>query len=191
MGRYNVKIFLHNLKKMFIAEPAQVNPPYLITDELNIKAGKESYHNGNFTVKGFGILNIGNYCAIGTDVKIILSNHNINYLSMQYTFYAKNFGKLPYEKVSSVTSIGHDVWIGDNVLILPNITIGNGAVIGGGSIVTKSVEPYSIVAGNPAKFIKKRFSEEKIQEFQKLKWWDWDSQKIRENEKLFLQNVNK
>ena len=72
-------------------------PPYLITNSLNIIAGKESYHNGNFIVKGNGSLKIGNYCAIGQDVKIILSNHNFNYISMQYTFYRKNFGELPYK----------------------------------------------------------------------------------------------
>jgi acetyltransferase-like isoleucine patch superfamily enzyme len=69
--------------------------------------------------------------------------------------------------------VGNDVWIGANVVILPNVkVIGNGAIIGAGSIVSKDVEPYTVMAGNPAKFLKKRFSDSVIEKLEKSRWWD-------------------
>ena len=76
------------------------------------------------------------------------------------------------------TIIENDVWIGHSVIIKQGITIGNGAVIGMGSIVTKDVAPYSIVAGSPAKEIRKRFAPEIIDKLQKIKWWEFDEDKL-------------
>ena len=71
------------------------------------------------------------------------------------------------------TTIGNDVWIGNDVIILNGVHIGDGAVIGAGSVVTKDVEPYSVVGGNPAKLIKKRFTDKQIEELLELKWWEY------------------
>ena len=109
---------------------------------------------------------------------------------MQYTFYRKNFGELPYKIEKGNTIIGNDVWIGDNVIVLPNVNIGTGAVLGGGSVVTKDVEPYTIVAGNPAREIKKRFSPETVNELLMSKWWDWDQEKILAEKDFFFKNYN-
>lgn len=79
------------------------------------------------------------------------------------------------------TTIGNDVWIGWGVLIKGGVTIGNGAVIGARSVVTKDVPPYAVVAGVPAKVIKYRFEQEKIDLLQQLQWWDWDIDRIYEN----------
>lgn len=79
------------------------------------------------------------------------------------------------------TTIGNDVWIGWGVLIKGGVTIGNGAVIGARSVVTKDVPPYAVVAGVPAKVIKYRFEQEKIDLLQQLQWWDWDIDQIYEN----------
>jgi len=76
------------------------------------------------------------------------------------------------------TIIGNDVWIGFNATIMPGITIGDGAIISTNATVTKDVEPYTIVGGNPAKPVRKRFSEKQIEILLKLKWWDWDIEKI-------------
>lgn len=76
-------------------------------------------------------------------------------------------------------NIGNDVWIGRNVIVLPGVSIGNGAVVGAGSVVTKNVEKYSIVAGNPARPIRYRFTSEQIEKLEKIKWWDWDIAKIK------------
>ena len=79
------------------------------------------------------------------------------------------------------TVIGNDVWIGENVTIMPGVKIGNGAIIATNSTVVKNVEPYNIYGGNPAKFIKKRFSDEHIELLLNLQWWNWDDEKIFNN----------
>jgi acetyltransferase-like isoleucine patch superfamily enzyme len=98
--------------------------------------------------------------------------------------YNELFKEKPYKiKISKepVILIGNDVWIGDNVLILPNLSIGDGAIIAAGSVVTKSVLPYTIVAGVPAVKIKDRFNEDIKKELLDLKWWEWDDIKIKNN----------
>jgi len=79
------------------------------------------------------------------------------------------------------TVVGNDVWIGYGATIMPGVTIGDGSIIATKSVVTKDVEPYSIVGGNPAKQIRKRFSEEQIKKLLDLKWWDWPVEKITAN----------
>ena len=182
-----MKGLFRRIKKVikFLIEVSK-SAPYLITSNNKIiSKGKESYHNGDFTVKGKGILEIGSYCAIGNGVKVILSNHDFTKTCMQYSFYRKNFDINPVSPSVKTTIIENDVWIGDNVIILPGVSIGTGAVIGAASIVTKDVEPYTIVAGNPARPIKKRFTDDKINELLNSKWWEWDSDKIKRNKEFF------
>lgn len=89
------------------------------------------------------------------------------------------------------TEVGNDVWIGFNSTIMPGVKIGDGAIIGTNSVVTKNVEPYSIVGGNPAKEIKKRFSKEQIENLLQIKWWNWKIEKITENiQNLTSENYN-
>lgn len=184
-----IKRWLSN-KILNLLNETNKKPPFLITKTDKIKVGKESYHNGNFNVKGNGSLILGSYCAFGQDIKVILSNHNYNYPSIQYTFYRKNFGRLPYENIQGNTEIGNDVWIGDSVIILPNIKIGNGVIIGAGSIVTKDVPDYAIIAGNPARVIKYRFTKEKIDELNTKKWWNWTNEEIYKNSDFFFKKSN-
>jgi serine acetyltransferase len=77
--------------------------------------------------------------------------------------------------------IENDVWIGATTTIMSGVKISNGAVVAAGSIVTKDVPPYAIVAGNPAKVVKYRFTEEQIKKLLLISWWDWDEQKIKDN----------
>ena len=129
---------------------------------------------------------IGKFCQIATGVRFIMngSNHAMNGFS---TYPFKVFGgewaeKDPMQVVSKGdTVVGNDVWIGNSVTIMQGVKIGDGAIIGTNSLVTKDVEPYTIVGGNPAKEIRKRFDEETIQLLLALKWWDWDVQKITDN----------
>ena len=78
-------------------------------------------------------------------------------------------------------NIGNDVWIGYEAVILAGVTVGDGAVIGTRAVVTKDVPPYTVVGGVPAKPIKRRFSEERIEQLLKMRWWDWPEEKIAEN----------
>jgi len=136
-----------------------------------------------------GNISIGKYCQIGADVAIHTSNHPINYLS---TYINKNLfnGELATLKETKKVQIGNDVWIGHGVIIIGNVTIGNGAIIAAGSVVTKDVMPYSIVAGNPAKLIKMRFSNEIILEIESLEWWNKTQDEIEKLKPLFFKNFS-
>nr|WP_284150633.1 hypothetical protein [Campylobacter hyointestinalis] len=84
------------------------------------------------------------------------------------------------------TNIANDVWIGANALVLKGVNIGNGAIIGGGAVVTKDVPDYAVVVGNPAKILKFRYSKEDIEFMLRVKWWNFDRQKLQ---KLIDQNA--
>ncbi|MDY7012108.1 MAG: CatB-related O-acetyltransferase [Cyanobacteriota bacterium] len=126
---------------------------------------------------------IGKFCAIASDVKFIMNggNHHIDRFAA-YPFYIFGNG---WEKVTPTsevnkgdTIIGNDVWFGYDSLIMPGVKIGDGSVIGTRAVVTKDVAPYTIVAGNPARPIRKRFEDEAILLLLDLKWWDWEIEKI-------------
>ncbi len=82
--------------------------------------------------------------------------------------------------VAGNTVVGNDVWIGSEAMIMPGVTIGDGAVIGSRALVTKDVAPYAIVGGNPAKLIKKRFTENEIEILLEIKWWNWEEKVLAE-----------
>lgn len=144
--------------------------------------------NGAIIIKGYGSATIGKYCAIGDGVRIITTNHHTSYPAVQYKIQKELFGYCYTAKSKNVT-IGNDVWIGDAAILLPGIKIGNGAIIGAGSIVTRSIDPYSIVAGVPAEIIKKRFTKDIIQLLEEIKWWDWPPHKIQQNKNFFSLNL--
>jgi virginiamycin A acetyltransferase len=130
---------------------------------------------------------IGKFCMIASDVKFIMNgaNHLTDALS---TYPFAVFGKgwenamdgKNYPNKGNII-IGNDVWIGYNATIMAGVTIGDGAIIATNSIVTKDVEPYTIVGGNPAKEIKKRFDSNTIKKLLEVKWWNWDIEKITKN----------
>lgn len=128
---------------------------------------------------------IGKFCQIATGVRFIMNggNHAMNGIS---TYPFRVFGGAWKEAPLNVASkgdilVGNDVWIGNSTTIMPNVKIGHGAIIGTNSLVTKDIEPYTIVGGNPAKLIRKRFDDETIAFLLKLNWWDWSIEKITEN----------
>lgn len=86
------------------------------------------------------------------------------------------------------TVVGNDVWIGIDATIMPSVTIGNGAIIAAKSVVTKDVKPYTIVAGNPAKVVKKRFDAQTIKRLEAIAWWSWDIDKIEKNIEIITGN---
>lgn len=121
---------------------------------------------------------IGKFCQIASGVTFIMNgaNHQMNAAST-YPFYIMEGWTVTPPAAEDLplrgdTIVGNDVWIGQDATILPGVHIGNGAIIGLGSIVGHDVEPYTIVAGNPARVIRKRFDDELIGLLQKLRWWD-------------------
>jgi len=146
--------------------------------------GDGSRFNGPVKIKGAGKCNIGKYVAAGENILMITSNHKIDQVNLQYAL-SKKIGVQASHSDKKDIHIGHNVWIGDRAIILPGVTIGNGAIIGAGSVVTKNVPGYGVVAGTPAKLIKYRLSQEKINELEKLEWWDWSLDKMKENKQIF------
>lgn len=167
----------------------------------NITAGKYSYYSGYYHGHSFDDcarylfpdrddvdkLVIGSFCSIGSGASFIMAGnqgHRHNWLSSFPFFYmpeieAFNKAINGFENAGD-TVVGNDVWIGSEAMIMPGVKIGDGAVIGSRSLVTKDVAPYTIVGGNPAKPIKKRFSDEEIQILLDIKWWDWDEDILTE-----------
>lgn len=132
-----------------------------------------------------GKLKIGKFCSFAWDVTIYLGgNHRVDWFAL-YPFGGPRWpeaeGLVGVLGGKGDVTIGNDVWVGSNVIILSGVTVGDGAVIGAGSVVTADVEPFTIVAGNPAKLVKKRFSDEVTEILIELKWWDWPEDKIRKN----------
>ena len=134
---------------------------------------------------------IGKYCSFAQGVLIIASGeHNYRAVS-NYPFYAhylhQGVDKDTFSK--GEVHIGNDVWVGARSTILSGVTIGDGAVVAAGALVSKDIPPYAIVGGVPAKIIKYRFSKEVINEFLKIRWWDWDKQFLDKNIDSFYLNV--
>lgn len=159
--------------------------PTLI-DCPNIEVGEYTYFDGqnfqrhvthHYDFIGDKLI-IGKFCQIGKGVEFIMNgaNHQMNSAST-YPFYIFNGWKqnppkkedLPYK---GDTIIGNDVWIGQNVTFLPGVRVGDGSIIGANAVVTSDIPPYSVVVGNPAKVIRKRFDEELIELLEKLEWWN-------------------
>lgn len=131
---------------------------------------------------------LGKYCQIGRDVAFHPTNHPITHLT---TYINRQLfeGELKSFKTEYIIKVGNDVWVGHGVIILAGVEIGDGAILAAGAIVTKNVEPYTIVAGNPAKPLRKRFSEKIIAELLELKWWDLSEDQILKLKPLFFQNL--
>jgi len=126
---------------------------------------------------------IGSFCSIANQVVIGGARHPMEWVSTSPVFSSrrdsvkKKFSM--HDKGDTPrTFIGNDVWIGEKALIKSGIRVGHGAVIGMGSVVTKDVSPYSIVAGCPAKVIRKRFDEQMIAELLIIKWWDFEEKRL-------------
>ncbi|MEQ9300159.1 MAG: CatB-related O-acetyltransferase [Cyclobacteriaceae bacterium] len=130
---------------------------------------------------------IGKFCMIASDVTFIMNGANhLSKAISSYPFAVFGSGWEHAMEGKSYPSkgdtiVGNDVWIGYNATIMPGVKIGDGAIIASNATVTRDVPPYTIVGGNPAKEIRKRFAEVKIEELLKLKWWDWPIEKITQN----------
>lgn len=153
----------------------------------NSSIGDSSYVNSRSQIQH---TKIGKYTSIGPNVHIVLGNHPTDFVSTHPAFYANNksfecFADKMYFDEYGEVEIGNDVWIGQDVIIPGNVKIGTGAMVMSKAVVTKDVEPYSIVGGIPAKHIKFRFNEKTRAALLKDRWWEKDRSWLKENFKLF------
>ncbi|MDF2987642.1 MAG: acetyltransferase [Eubacterium sp.] len=176
-----------------------------LPERANVEIGEYTYYSDNkkspelfyeniehhYEILGDKLI-IGKFCAIAEGIKFIMNgaNHRMDGIST-YPFNIFGGG---WERVTPAieqlpfkgdTVVGNDVWLGQNVTIMPGVKIGDGAIIAANATVVKNVEPYAIYGGNPARFIRKRFSDDKIEFLLKLQWWNWEEQMLSDNlEKL-------
>ncbi len=136
-------------------------------------------------------LSIGKYCSFAAQVQVMLGGEHRHDWVTTYPFNVVDvrhsaFTGHPASK-GDIT-IGHDVWIGREAIIMSGVTIGTGAVVAARALVTKDVPPYAIVGGNPAKLIKYRFDAETIAKLLEIAWWDWPDDRISNAMPYLLNN---
>jgi len=160
-----------------------------VNDPTQFEKNNVLYH---YPINGDRLI-IGKYCSIACGAKFIFTsaNHTMKSLSTYpFPLFFEEWGL----SIADVTKawdnkgdiiIGNDVWIGYEAIIMPGVKIGDGAVIGTRAIVSKDVEPYTIVGGIPAKPIRKRFAEATIQKLLEIQWWSWPEEKVKQN----LENI--
>ena len=172
----------------------QVTNPHIVV-------GRYSYYSGYYHGHSFDDcaryllpdepeadkLIIGSFCSIATGATFMMhgnQGHRRDWISTFPFFYMNKDGAFsepqdPFLPAGD-TVVGNDVWIGTEAMIMPGVRIGHGAVIGSRAVVTRDVEPYTMVAGNPARPIRKRFADEEIAMLLEMAWWDWPLERIRE-----------
>jgi hypothetical protein len=131
---------------------------------------------------------IGKFANIAASVRINATNHptwratlhHFTYRAGDYWPDAQDESDFFEWRRGNRVVIGHDVWLGHGVTVLPGVTIGNGAVVGAGAVVSRDVAPYTIVGGVPARLIRERFDKALAERYEKLAWWDWDHDRLRD-----------
>lgn len=139
---------------------------------------------------------IGKFCSIACGTTFIMgsANHRIDSVSTYpFNVFGGKWHEITPSHLSQIpfkgdTVVGNDVWFGRECVIMPGVKIGDGAIIAAYSVVTKDVEPYTVVGGNPARVIRKRFDEKLINLLLELKWWDFEPEKITELLPLLCNN---
>ena len=173
--------------KNVIKNPNIIVGEYTYYDDIDGAENFESHVTHHYDFIGDKLI-IGKFCAIAKGIEFIMSgaNHRIDSITT-YPFnimgngWEKSAPSLSDLKLKGDTIIGNDVWIGQNVTILPAVHIGDGAIIGANSVVVKDIPPYSVAVGNPCEVKRKRFDEDLIEYLLKIKWWNWDAEKIFKN----------
>lgn len=132
-----------------------------------------------------GSVSIGRYCAIARDTAFQEPAHDHTKLAVQHPLYERVLGVESKGSSNGPITVGNDVWIGADALILSGVEIGDGAVIAGKSVVTDDVDPYSVVAGVPAEHKHYRFPESVRERLLELRWWEWSESEIADNAAVF------
>ena len=182
LAHHDKLCFLKNM----VTNPNIIVGDYTYYDDFEDIRNFESNVKYHFDFVGDKLI-IGKFCMIASGSTFIMNggNHLADSVSAYpFAIFGNGWEDAMEGKeypVKGNTIIGNDVWIGHNATIMPGITIGDGSIIATNATVTKDVDPYTIVGGNPATVIRKRFSDETISQLLKLRWWDWPIEKITDN----------
>lgn len=167
--------------------------------------GDHTYDNGALVYRWTNApLKIGKFCSIANGVRFIIdegyhgASSVTSYPLVNNLFKQENKLKSGKDKVEFLKqikqkegiTIGNDVWLGMGAIIMPGVTIGNGATIAANSVVTKNIPDYVVAGGVPAKIIKKKFDDMQIEELNKICWWDWDVETIKNRMEAFYGDQN-
>jgi acetyltransferase-like isoleucine patch superfamily enzyme len=185
---------LRAIRRRYIRAVQETEPPYIpfMTEKPRygeVSVGEWTYGDPTILYLDDAELTIGRYCSFAERVTIMVGGEHHTEWVTTYPFSAwfdraQRFPGYPLTKGDVV--IGNDVWIGYGSTILSGVTIGDGAVIAAHSLVTKDVESYAIVGGNPARHIRYRFSEDTIAALLRIAWWEWPLSAIEESWPLLL-----
>ena len=170
--------------KEIYVKPTIKNPSIIVGDFTYIADSDFESHVTHFYSWSRDNLIIGKFCQIAAGVEFVMNdaNHKMNAVTT-FPFYTLEGWEMKIPDPAEMpfkgnTVIGNDVWIGQNAVILPGVHVGDGAIIGANSVVGSDVAPYTIVIGNPAKVLRKRFDDELIGLLLKFKWWDKSIEEI-------------
>lgn len=173
------KLRFKAVKNSIIDKSSRVGSGTLFIDST---MGRNSFCGYDCTISS---ANIGSFCSIASNCEIGGASHSLEWVSTSPVFNENRDQikqKYSFHKFDTtmITTIGHDVWLGANVLVKSGVEIGTGSVIGMGSVVTKNIPPYEIWAGNPAKFIKRRFDIETSERLLNSRWWELSDSELRD-----------
>lgn len=176
----------------------------LVTDP-RIEVGEFSYYDDPDDATAFQDRNvlyaygqekliIGKFCAFATGTRFIMAGANhpdLGVSTFPFTIFGGEWTERTLDIMTGMetkgdTVIGNDVWIGYESVIMPGVTVGDGAIIASRSVVVSDVPPYMIVGGNPAKPVRKRFSDDDIELLLRARWWDWPIELITENVRVIM-----
>ena len=183
----------NNIRIGYLTDLYNVELGIYNTFASNVSISNSKIEDFVYIARGTRIANakIGKFCSIGPDVKIGLGKHPPHFISTFPAFFSTSrqcqitFTKENHYTETEMVSIGNDVWIGANAILLDGISVGDGAIIAAGAVVAKNVAPYSIVGGVPASLIKKRFSDDMIKRLIDFRWWDKDTSWLKKNHQYF------
>jgi acetyltransferase-like isoleucine patch superfamily enzyme len=158
--------------------------------DLKLRAQFKARHNIEVGLYSYGCFDrgridpnttIGRYCSFAPTAVVLNRNHGMQFIGTTPYLYNHGLGMVAKDAFDyQACEIGDDVWVGHNAIITPSVhRIGRGAVIAAGAVVTKNVAPYAIVAGNPAKELRRRFSPPVIEAIEASRWWEWDVAELR------------